>query len=201
MKARPTYTLLALGSVCLAVQSAWAHDPIHRNVYFVSSRTKDSAPPWRRPSSRISSSPVRRSDYSSHFIEYGTAQSDRRSRLWSVNFKTRNVGKISWTSRIVWCVNQLCIPWLKEIHTSPISDPFRMPSHAFCRASVAAFCLQAIRPGFTNWGIKLSDRILQGRDMYRLVTPIFLHGGLLHLGTNMISLQRTGNDGEYGFIS
>jgi membrane associated rhomboid family serine protease len=45
-------------------------------------------------------------------------------------------------------------------------------------------------------GIKLSEPILRGEQLYRLVTPIFLHGGLGHLFTNMYSLNQVGPDFE-----
>lgn len=62
--------------------------------------------------------------------------------------------------------------------------------------TVAAFCVQVWKPTITRWGMKLSDRILRGEELYRTVTPIFLHGGIFHLFTNMMSLQRVGNDVE-----
>lgn len=62
--------------------------------------------------------------------------------------------------------------------------------------NLAAFVVQAIRPGFTNWGMKLSHEILSGRQLHRLVTPMFLHGGIFHLFTNMYSLSQVGNDVE-----
>jgi len=60
----------------------------------------------------------------------------------------------------------------------------------------AAFVAQAVRPDFTAWGMKLSDEILSGKQLYRLLTPVFLHGGIFHLFTNMYSLQQVGNDVE-----
>lgn len=62
--------------------------------------------------------------------------------------------------------------------------------------TLAAFALQVMRPNVTALGMKLSDRILRGEQLYRTITPIFLHGGIFHLFTNMMSLQRIGNDVE-----
>jgi len=62
--------------------------------------------------------------------------------------------------------------------------------------NVAAYALQAFRPSFTAWGVKRSDLILRGEQLYRLLTPVFLHGGIAHLGTNMYSLGRVGPDVE-----
>ena len=72
--------------------------------------------------------------------------------------------------------------------------------------TIFSFGLQVWKPKITEMGMKISDRILRGEQLYRLVTPILLHGGLLHLGTNMISLQRVGNDveklfGPYRYLS
>lgn len=48
----------------------------------------------------------------------------------------------------------------------------------------------------TELGIKLSDKILAGQELYRLITPVFLHGGLVHLFTNLYSLNNVGPDVE-----
>jgi membrane associated rhomboid family serine protease len=90
---------------------------------------------------------------------------DPRSRLFTVNLKSRRPGKMSLTSKIVWM-------------------------------NLVAYAVQAFNPNFTNWGIKISDRILKGGEWHRLITPMFLHGGIAHLGTNMYSLNRVGNDVE-----
>jgi len=62
-----------------------------------------------------------------------------------------------------------------------------------------AYGIQVLNPSFTQWGIKLSDRILRGQELYRLVTPMFLHGGIAHLMMNTYSLQAVGPDVE-GFF-
>jgi membrane associated rhomboid family serine protease len=62
--------------------------------------------------------------------------------------------------------------------------------------TILTFGLQVWKPAITSMGWKISDRILRGEQLYRTVTPIFLHGSILHLSTNMISLQRVGNDVE-----
>lgn len=63
-------------------------------------------------------------------------------------------------------------------------------------STVVVFALQALRPGITQAGLKISDRILRGEQLYRLVTPVFLHGGIFHLFFNMSSLRSTGTDVE-----
>lgn len=68
-------------------------------------------------------------------------------------------------------------------------------------ANVAMYALQAFRPGVTQWGVKLSDRILRGEDLYRLVSPVFLHGSIYHLFTNMYSLNNVGPTTEQIFGS
>lgn len=62
--------------------------------------------------------------------------------------------------------------------------------------TVASFALQAFMPRWTRFGIKLSDPIRRGEQLYRLVTPVLLHGGIFHLFVNMQSLARTGGDFE-----
>lgn len=62
--------------------------------------------------------------------------------------------------------------------------------------NVAAYALQVFKPSFTAWGIKRSELILQGRELYRVITPVFLHGGVGHLASNMYSLGNVGPDLE-----
>ena len=47
--------------------------------------------------------------------------------------------------------------------------------------NIICYVIQTISPRFTQAGIKLSDRILRGEQLYRLLTPVFLHGGVAHL--------------------
>ena len=63
-------------------------------------------------------------------------------------------------------------------------------------STVAAFALQVWRPSITQAGLKLSDKILRGEQLYRLVTPVFLHGGIFHIFFNMSSLANSGRDVE-----
>lgn len=65
--------------------------------------------------------------------------------------------------------------------------------------NVIAYGVQVVFPSFTKWGLKLSDKILRGEDLYRLVSPIFLHGGLTHLATNAFSLNSVGPQVEAFF--
>mmetsp|Transcript_17225 Transcript_17225/g.26108 ORF Transcript_17225/g.26108 Transcript_17225/m.26108 type:complete len:336 (-) Transcript_17225:183-1190(-) len=62
-----------------------------------------------------------------------------------------------------------------------------------------AFAAQSFNPSLTRWGVKLSEKILNGEELYRLFTPIFLHGGLGHLFTNAFSLDAVGPDLERYF--
>lgn len=133
------------------------------------------AKPWRRqvPSSS-SSSRARtvppRVDYSSHFVDLEQAKADRRARLWTVDFKSRKIGQLSWTSRLVW-------------------------------TNILLYAVQVFRPEFTQWGIQLPEKILAGQELRRLITPVFLHGGLGHIFTNMYSLSAVGPDVEKLFGS
>lgn len=65
--------------------------------------------------------------------------------------------------------------------------------------NVVAYGIQVAYPSFTRWGLKLSDKITRGEDLYRLVSPIFLHGGLIHLATNTLSLSSVGPQVESYF--
>jgi membrane associated rhomboid family serine protease len=102
---------------------------------------------------------VKSNDWNSHFIEYNEVQSDPRARYYHVNMKSRSIGKLSWSSQLIW-------------------------------SNIATFALHTFKPAVTQWGVKLSDKILRGQQLYRLVTPVFLHGGVAHLFTNMVSLSR-----------
>lgn len=65
--------------------------------------------------------------------------------------------------------------------------------------NILVFGLQMWKPNVTRWGIKLSDRIRNGEELYRLITPAFLHSGVTHLASNTFSLQRMGPDVERFF--
>ena len=45
-------------------------------------------------------------------------------------------------------------------------------------ANLFCYALQTFNPKVTMMGVKLSEKILNGQQLYRLVTPVFLHGGL-----------------------
>eukprot|EP00560_Eucampia_antarctica_P010147 CAMPEP_0197829076 /NCGR_PEP_ID=MMETSP1437-20131217/5541_1 /TAXON_ID=49252 ORGANISM="Eucampia antarctica, Strain CCMP1452" /NCGR_SAMPLE_ID=MMETSP1437 /ASSEMBLY_ACC=CAM_ASM_001096 /LENGTH=362 /DNA_ID=CAMNT_0043430557 /DNA_START=44 /DNA_END=1129 /DNA_ORIENTATION=+ len=66
-------------------------------------------------------------------------------------------------------------------------------------ANVLGFALQCLAPSVTTFGIKRSDLILQGQQLYRLITPIFLHGNAIHLIMNTYSLQNIGPEVERMF--
>ena len=66
-------------------------------------------------------------------------------------------------------------------------------------ANIATFILQKINPRVTKWGVKLSDKILKGEDLYRLLSPVFLHGNIFHIMTNMYSLNNIGPMAEQVF--
>ena len=65
--------------------------------------------------------------------------------------------------------------------------------------NIAAFALQTAYPTLTAMGAKRSDLILNGQQLYRLFTPIFLHGGIGHLMTNSYSLKSMGMNVEQSF--
>ena len=65
--------------------------------------------------------------------------------------------------------------------------------------NIFMFGLQMYRPGVTQWGIKLSERIRNGEELYRLITPVFLHSNPGHLMSNTVSLLRLGPEVERFF--
>ena len=65
--------------------------------------------------------------------------------------------------------------------------------------NIAMFGLQTMYPQMTAMGAKRSDMILEGRQLYRLLTPIFLHGGIGHLMANSYSLKSMGANVEQAF--
>ena len=66
-------------------------------------------------------------------------------------------------------------------------------------ANVVVFAAQLYNPMVTAWGVKISDRILKGEELYRLVSPIFLHGSTVHIFANMYSLNNVGPIAERVF--
>lgn len=101
-------------------------------------------------------------DYKKHFLDDKYWMTNKNIRIWSGN--TPNRKKPNERS------------WTGRI----------ILANLFC------YALQSFNPKVTQWGVKLSERILNGRDLYRLVSPVFLHGGLYHLMTNMYSLNNVG---------
>ncbi|KAL7540335.1 hypothetical protein ACHAXR_010028 [Thalassiosira sp. AJA248-18] len=65
--------------------------------------------------------------------------------------------------------------------------------------NIAMFGLQTMYPQMTSMGAKRSDMILEGRQLYRLLTPVFLHGGIGHLMANSYSLKSMGVNVERAF--
>ena len=65
--------------------------------------------------------------------------------------------------------------------------------------NIAIFGLQTVYPQLTALGAKRSDLILNGRQLHRLITPIFLHGGIGHLVANSYSLKSMGMNVETAF--
>mmetsp|Transcript_41100 Transcript_41100/g.54103 ORF Transcript_41100/g.54103 Transcript_41100/m.54103 type:complete len:359 (+) Transcript_41100:53-1129(+) len=73
------------------------------------------------------------------------------------------------------------------------------PSTAFLLiGTVACYVLQMMNPSITYAGAKFAPAIRNGQ-YHRLVTPIFLHGSLPHLMTNMFSLYNIGPTIERNF--
>jgi len=74
-------------------------------------------------------------------------------------------------------------------------------THTLIGITAATYIAQIAIPKVTSMGLKVSSKILEGEELYRLVTPIFLHGNLQHIFTNMASLLRIGGNVEHLFGS
>ncbi len=71
-------------------------------------------------------------------------------------------------------------------------DPDRACTNAIMIGTASAFALQILSgQAITALGAKVNERIAAGQ-LWRLATPIFLHGGLPHLMVNMYSLNSIG---------
>jgi len=66
-------------------------------------------------------------------------------------------------------------------------------------ANVLIYGLQMVNPNITKMFAKRSDMILSGRQLYRLFTPMFLHGSVIHLLMNSYSLSNIGPEVEKTF--
>lgn len=131
--------------------------------------------------------------------------------------KTRNRRSLSSTTRPVSYKSQFFSPttttsaddydsFYKKRGYRPWRVDFtpRSPGHyswtsRIVMTNVFMYMSQIFFPAITQQGIKLSEPILQGRQLWRLATPMFLHGGLPHLLANIYSLQAVGNDVERYF--
>ena len=88
-------------------------------------------------------------DYSQHFLDDKNWMLDKKVRIWDPQF---NIRKRANEDRS-WC-GRITI------------------------ANIVCYAIQSYNPRFTQWGVKLSEKIMAGKDLYRLITPVFLHGGL-----------------------
>jgi len=83
--------------------------------------------------------------------------------------------------------------------TVPVQLPSRPPyvSYTLLGVTVLVYLVQVATAQFLGadipflWGVKFNDYIVQGQ-FWRLFTPMFLHGSLLHVAFNMYALYRFG---------
>lgn len=126
--------------------------------------------PWQRPARNYRSSSSSSSysavpppsDISSHFLDDPNWMTDNRNRLWNARLRSRRPN-----SKFSW-------------------------TSTLVAANVLMYAVQVFNPRVTQLGVKLSDQILRGEELYRLITPVFLHGSIIHLFTNMYSLKNVG---------
>ena len=76
-----------------------------------------------------------------------------------------------------WMIDKKIRIWDPRYHSRKRANE-RSWSGRLTLANIVCYGIQTFNPKFTQWGIKLSERILTGKDLYRLITPVFLHGGL-----------------------
>ena len=62
--------------------------------------------------------------------------------------------------------------------------------------NIGLYAMQMFFPKITRLGAKRSDLIMEGKELHRLVTPVFLHGSITHLLMNTFSLQNIGPEVE-----
>jgi len=58
-----------------------------------------------------------------------------------------------------------------------------------------------VNPNITRMFAKRSELIMNGKELYRLFTPVFLHGSLSHLMLNSFSMNNIGPEMERSFGS
>ncbi len=89
-------------------------------------------------------------------------------------------------------------PEIKETLVTPIA------TYTLVIITVIIYLLQTVTNALLGvdlpaaYGMKINDFILTG-DLWRLITPMFLHGSLLHIGFNMYALVVIGSGLERRF--
>jgi rhomboid protease GluP len=64
-------------------------------------------------------------------------------------------------------------------------------TYAIMGVTILVFLLQLMDYNVTNYGMKDNDLILNG-EYWRFLTPLFLHGNILHIAFNMYALRAFG---------
>jgi len=143
--------------------------------------------PWRRRGSQQPSSTETQLTSSSYAREYdyetGEHEQERLNRI-------RRELKPSLGGYRPWSIN--------TSHNRPGS--YSLTSKIVI-ANVAIYALQMVNPSITQMFAKRSDLIMQGKQLYRLFTPMFLHGSVSHLLMNSFSLNNIGPEVERMFGS
>lgn len=85
-------------------------------------------------------------------------------------------------------------PW--SVQTRPRKPGSYSWTTQLVLANIGFFALQMIMPSVTKLGAKRSELIMQGKELHRLITPVFLHGSPMHLMLNTFSLQNIGPEVE-----
>lgn len=83
----------------------------------------------------------------------------------------------------------------RQLAMGPVYRPF--VTYSLIGICVVVYLLQWVTQSFLNidipaaWGVKDNILIMQGQ-VWRFITPIFLHGSIVHLGFNMYALFALG---------
>lgn len=89
-------------------------------------------------------------------------------------------------------------------YTSPASEPgvwMPMMTRLLMGVTIAIYLLQTLTQFLlgsdipASLGMKVNELIIQGQ-LWRLITPVFLHGSILHIGFNMYALNALGSGME-----
>lgn len=123
---------------------------------------------------------------------YRSSRGYRRPRQRTARYMTPEEYQSHYLDDENWMTDPNVRPWTGNLRV------VRRPNHQYSWttrliiANIVTYGLQVFNPKITEMGVKVSEKILNGQELYRLITPVFLHGSPLHLFMNMASLRNIG---------